>query len=58
LLNQLTQQHCQIPVHVGPFEATAIGNGLIQAMACGELKNLGELRQLVSCSLRGANSAR
>lgn len=57
LLNQLTQQHCQIPVHVGPFEATAIGNGLIQAMACGELKNLGELRQLVSCSLRGANSA-
>ncbi len=51
LLNQLAEQYCQRPVITGPYEATAIGNGLVQAIACGELANLSELRQLVAKSL-------
>lgn len=51
LLNQLAEQYCQRPVSTGPYEATAIGNGLVQAIACGELANLSELRQLVARSL-------
>jgi hypothetical protein len=30
------------------LEATAIGNGLVQAMACGELSSLAELRGLIA----------
>ena len=38
------------PVITGPIEATAIGNLLLQAMGCGELSNLSELRQIVANS--------
>lgn len=51
LLNQLAEQYCERPVITGPYEATALGNGLIQAIACGELESLQELRQLVRRSL-------
>ncbi len=47
LLNQLTADVVGKPVVVGPFEATAVGNGLVQAMACGAIANLAELRQVV-----------
>jgi len=47
LLDQFTADACGIPAVAGPVEATAIGNILVQAMATGELANLGELRQVV-----------
>jgi rhamnulokinase len=47
LLNQLTADVIGKPVVVGPFEATAVGNGLVQAMAHGTIENLAELRQIV-----------
>ncbi|HMP78782.1 MAG TPA: rhamnulokinase family protein [Pirellulaceae bacterium] len=50
LLNQLTASLCQRPVIAGPVEATAIGNGLIQALVCGELASLAELREVVANS--------
>lgn len=50
LLNQLAADALQRPVVVGPLEATAIGNGLVQAMACGELGSLTELRHLIAQS--------
>ena len=37
LLNQLTADACGIPVVVGPAEATALGNLLVQARALGDL---------------------
>jgi rhamnulokinase len=48
LLNQLAADALERPVVVGPLEATAIGNGLVQAMACGELSSLAELRGLIA----------
>ncbi len=50
LLNELTEEAVGRPVIVGPVEATAIGNLLIQAVGCGELAGLGELRQVVADS--------
>ena len=47
LLNQLTADVAGKTVVVGPFEATAVGNGLVQAMACGEIANLADLRSVV-----------
>ena len=53
LLNQFTADACQRPVLAGPVEATALGNVLLQARACGELGSLAELRSVVrgSCEL-------
>jgi rhamnulokinase len=50
LLNQFTADACQRPVMAGPVEATAMGNLLTQVMADGELKSLGEMRQVVHAS--------
>ncbi len=47
LLNQLAANVTGRTIVPGPVEATAIGNGLVQAMACGELTGLNEIRQLV-----------
>jgi len=47
LLNQMTADACGLPVIVGPHEATAIGNALVQAMGRGAIKNLAEIRQVV-----------
>ena len=50
LLNELTAAAVNRTVVTGPVEATAIGNLLVQAMGCGELSGLGELRQVVANS--------
>ena len=50
LLNQLTADACGVPVVVGPTEATAIGNGLTQAIGLNDLPDLSALRQCVAAS--------
>ena len=50
LLNELTAAAVDRPVIAGPVEATAIGNLLVQAIGCGELSGLNELRQVVANS--------
>jgi rhamnulokinase len=47
LLNQLTADACNRVVVTGPVEATAMGNILLQARACGEISSLAELREVV-----------
>ena len=47
LLNQFTANAVQIPVVVGPVEATALGNVLIQAITLGQLRSLAEAREVV-----------
>jgi rhamnulokinase len=48
LLCQLTANACEVPVLAGPVEATALGNVLVQARACGLLAgDLETLRALV-----------
>lgn len=47
LLNQMTADACGVAVIVGPYEATAIGNALVQAMGAGAVKDLAELRAIV-----------
>src|SRR5262249_53960250 len=47
LLNQFTANACERTVLAGPVEATALGNVLVQARACGEIKSLAELRSIV-----------
>jgi rhamnulokinase len=37
-------------VVAGPYEATAVGNLLVQAMGCGDLRNLDEIRAVVRAS--------
>lgn len=48
LLNQMTSSACGKPVIVGPIEATAIGNSLVQAKAIDEISDLKELRKIVA----------
>ncbi len=50
LLNQITAATMQRPVICGPVEATAIGNVLTQAMGCGELDGLEQIREVVARS--------
>ncbi len=47
LLNQMTADCCGRRVVAGPFEATAAGNLLTQAMAIGQVKDLADLRRIV-----------
>jgi rhamnulokinase len=47
LLNQLTADAIGRPVVVGPYEATAIGNALTQALGRGDLADLSALRRVV-----------
>lgn len=51
LLNQMTADATEKTVRVGPFEATAYGNILTQALAVGALTNLDELRCVVANSI-------
>lgn len=44
-LNQATADAADRPVRAGPVEATAAGNVMIQAIACGEVASLAEARQ-------------
>jgi len=50
LLNRLTAKATGLPLVVGPVEATAIGNLLLQALATGEIRSLTELRSIVAAS--------
>ncbi len=50
LLNEITCAAMKRPVVCGPVEATAIGNVLTQAMGCGELADLSEIRSVVASS--------
>ena len=50
LLCQMTADAIGRPVVVGPYEATASGNALVQALAAGDVGSLTELRQIVARS--------
>jgi rhamnulokinase len=50
LLCQMTADATSRRVVVGPYEATATGNTLVQAMALGHVANHAELRQIVGKS--------
>jgi rhamnulokinase len=50
LLCQMTADATGRRVVVGPYEATALGNALIQAMANGDVRDLAELRCIVAKS--------
>jgi rhamnulokinase len=51
LLCQMTADATERRVVVGPLEATATGNALVQAMATGEIADLSDLRAVVSGSV-------
>jgi rhamnulokinase len=46
LLCQMTADSTCRRVVVGPYEATALGNALMQAMSNGDIRDLAELRQI------------
>ncbi|MEQ8847594.1 rhamnulokinase family protein [Botrimarina sp.] len=50
LLNQLTADAAHRPVRIGPSEATALGNALVQAAGLGLISDLSELRAIVARS--------
>ena len=50
LLNQFAANAAGLPVVVGPFEATSLGNILMQMVAVGDLSTLEEGRALVAAS--------
>jgi rhamnulokinase len=50
LLCRLTADLTGREVHVGPVEATALGNVLVQARAAGELGSLAEMREVAAAS--------
>ncbi len=50
LLSQLAADLTGRPVIAGPVEATAIGNVLVQAMACGQIASVAEAREIVRTS--------
>ena len=47
LLNHFTANALQIPVVIGPAEAAAAGNVLVQAMALGHVSSLEQARAIV-----------
>lgn len=51
LLCQMTADATGRRVVVGPYEATAMGNLLVQAMAAGEVRDLPDLRRIVAQSV-------
>ncbi len=52
LLNQMTADAIARTVVVGPYEATAIGNALTQAIGARQVKNLSHLRAIVRASFQ------
>jgi rhamnulokinase len=51
LLCQLTADVLGLPVLAGPEEATALGNVLVQARACGEVGGLAQMREMAAASV-------
>jgi rhamnulokinase len=47
MLNRFTSNATGMPVLAGPFEATAVGNILIQALGLGYFDSLDRIRQVV-----------
>jgi len=47
LLNKITADAINRPVYAGPFEATAIGNLMMQVKASGEVKDITEMREVI-----------
>jgi rhamnulokinase len=45
LLNDLVAEASGLPVHVGPIEATALGNALVQGIALGRFADLADARR-------------
>jgi len=50
LFNPFTADATGVAVVAGPSEATALGNLLMQARACGDIGSLAELRAVVRTS--------
>ncbi len=50
LLCRFTAGATGVPVEAGPYEATSIGNLLVQAMALGRVRGLEEIRRVVRAS--------
>ena len=50
VLNQITADATGLQVIAGPGEATALGNAIVQAIACGDLASLSEGRQVIAAS--------
>lgn len=50
LLNQMTADAIARPVIVGPYEATAAGNVLVQALGMGEVRDLNQIRRISAAS--------
>ena len=50
-LNQFTCNAVGVPVTAGPSEGTAIGNIMLQAKANGLVKDIAEMRRLISISI-------
>lgn len=50
LLNQMTADAIGRPVVVGPYEATAAGNALVQAMGTGAVRDQAHIRQIMARS--------
>jgi rhamnulokinase len=51
LLCQLAADSCGVPVVAGPTEATALGNVMLQAIATGDLDDIGAGRAAVAASV-------
>ena len=50
-LDQFTANSTGIEVLAGPQEGTAIGNIMLQAKACGNVKNIWEMRRIIADSI-------
>ncbi len=56
-LNQATANATGLPVVAGPVEATAVGNVLVQSIACGRFATLADARQYIARNVRLQNYA-
>ncbi|MCF0243722.1 MAG: rhamnulokinase [Bacteroidaceae bacterium] len=50
-LNQMTADACGVTVLAGPQECTALGNIMVQALAAGQVADLGDMRQTIANSV-------
>ncbi len=50
VLNQITADATGLQVIAGPGEATALGNAVVQAIACGDIASLSQGREVIAAS--------